>query len=107
MFEFSQYLPSYLVPLYLIVFIAIGAAGLEMLALRKDFAGVRDIIRKLRPNLADAEVERYNLLFVIVFGTIVSAAFVQPQTEAQAISAGLGWVGLVNTAAHPSTKKEG
>ena len=104
MFSFANSMPPAFVPVYLYIFIVLGALALELLSIRQDFQGARRWLRRTFPN--SNRIEIMNFVIVITLGPIIAAFFIQPQTEPQAIAAGLGWVGLVNTIALPDKEMD-
>jgi hypothetical protein len=52
-------------------------------------------LKRLWSKLSDDACSRWDLLAIVVFGTAVTYSFTAPDTERQALAAGLAWTSLV------------
>lgn len=74
----------------------IGVAVSYFFSIQADFEGTTKALKRLFPRLSSAAIMRIDLAFVLLFGTLVAIAVCDPTNYAQALGAGIGWVGLIN-----------
>jgi hypothetical protein len=83
---------------YIFLHVMLGAVLMEIFSLAKGFDGAKPWLRDIT-GWSERAVFRSNAVLVVIVGTLVGSALVNPTTRAQALTAGLGWVGLLNTGA--------
>jgi uncharacterized membrane protein YqgA involved in biofilm formation len=81
---------------FIFLHIVAGAVIMEVLSLAKGFDGAKPWLRQAT-HCSDRTIHLLNSILIIVIGAVVASAIVEPATRAQALTAGLGWVGLLNT----------
>ena len=85
----------------------VSALVMELLSVRKDFAGTQPFLRRAFPTASEEAIFRADVILVVFIGTFIGMVFFQPQTMAQALSAGFGWVGVLKVLSSPNTRQPG
>lgn len=81
----------------LVLMTALGCVLLYVYSDVRDFNHSRAFVKKMFPTRGDAFHNRTDFLCAVVFGTIVGTVVFLPQHGVEALAAGLGWVGGMNT----------
>jgi len=82
----------------LFILVVAGAVGMEMFCLAKGFHGAKAWLNEAT-NWSPQVIHIVNGVIVVAFGSLVGVEVVEPATRIQALSAGLGWVSLLNVGA--------
>ena len=80
-----------------------GATAMYVFSLYKGFQGAIDFLKRLFPNHSASFYARVDFFVVIVAGSIIGFILFSPGTPIQALCAGLGWVGAMNTVVTKAT----
>jgi len=76
----------------------LGATATYIFALRRGFKGATEFLQTMFPDRPAVFYDRMDFLLVSVIGSMIGFLFYAPQTSAQALAAGLGWVSAINVA---------
>jgi hypothetical protein len=96
----------YRVPELILITIA-TVFGARMLAIDSGQFTIVPRIQKLAPHLSEDAYNRWDLLFVVFFGTLVAFAFAAPSTPQHAVAAGLAWTSMVQIGNEVNTALQG
>jgi hypothetical protein len=76
----------------------LGALILHIFSFDRGFQGAKGVLVQLWPGKTDVFYYRLNFVLMIILGPIVGLVMTDPSYVKQAFAAGLGWVGVINTA---------
>lgn len=74
-----------------------GATAMYVFSLNRGFQGAIDFLKRFFPNRPESFYARVDFFVVILAGSIIGFILFSPSTTIQALCAGLGWVGAMNT----------
>jgi hypothetical protein len=74
--------------------------AMHIFAVHKDFRGAQNWLRRAFPGLTPGWIHRLDCLLVVLLGTMIALFAFEPRTPMQAVAAGMGWVGILNTLGH-------
>jgi hypothetical protein len=77
--------------------VATGVLVSYMFSISKDFDGTKTALRRLAPSLSDKSISQLDLFLVLVFGPVIATILLNPSNYVEALTAGVGWVGTLNT----------
>lgn len=83
--------------IFLLVLVAVGVLISYMFSVSRNFEGTKPAIRSLAPTISDKMLNRLDLIAVITFGPVIAAILLNPSSYVEALTAGVGWVGALNT----------
>jgi hypothetical protein len=81
----------------LLVIVFFGVVVFYLFSLQRDFTGTTVALKKMWPDASDHSINRADFLLVSFLGSVVAAVLFNPSTTFEAMMAGLGWVGAINT----------
>jgi hypothetical protein len=83
----------------LFTIILFSTAVMQMLSVHKNFNGTQEFLKKAFPTWSPQAVVRVDFLLVLLIGPFIGIIFFNPASPVEALSAGFGWVGILNTLA--------
>lgn len=83
--------------LILLGLILVGVLISYMFSVSQDFKGTKIALKSLIPKASEQAINRIDLFLVLTFGPLIAAILLNPSTPVEAITAGVGWVGALNT----------
>ena len=81
-----------------------GSVAMYVFQLNKGFEGALSFLRSILPNKSETFYRRVDFLVVTVAGSLIGVIIFEPRTPFQALAAGVGWVGAMNTLLSSSAK---
>jgi len=81
----------------LLAIVFFGVIVFYLFSLSREFQGTTVALRKMFPKWSDSSITRLDFFVVITLGTGVAALLFNPSSSFEAMMAGLGWVGALNT----------
>lgn len=64
---------------------------------KKGFVGAKHFLKKMFPDRSEAFYFRTDFLLVVIFGSAIGFIVFSPHESLEALAAGFGWVGAMNT----------
>jgi hypothetical protein len=83
--------------IFLFVIALFSTAVMQMLSVNKNFNGTQDFMKKMFPGWSAPAIVRVDFALIILIGPFIGIIFFNPTSPVEAMSAGFGWVGILNT----------
>jgi hypothetical protein len=84
----------------------LGVAVSYFFSMQANFDGSTKVLKRIFPSANETSIIRADMFFILFCGTLVAVGICDPATPAQAVGAGIGWVGLVNLGGGRPKKNE-
>ncbi|HEY2955738.1 MAG TPA: hypothetical protein VGK89_10870 [Candidatus Eisenbacteria bacterium] len=74
-----------------------GSVAMYVFQLNRGFEGALGFLRRILPGRSDAFYSRVDFIVVSLAGSAIGQIIFEPRTPFQALAAGVGWVGAMNS----------